>query len=280
MLSNFGIGFAELMIAAGVLAMLAAPAILYILTLRRAVARCSPASRTMVPDEVWLLLIPVWNVFWHFYLVGRVASSLGNELRSRSVGNQDHRPGRSVGLAMLLVPLGGLLPAVGKTGTTAFLLAGFVCWIWYWVKIAAYSRSLGTVYNAEPLHKYLWIGIGGLVACILLPTIGTTAWLSVNEGGPSAGSPRTVAEALRGFDSGVRKSMVISGSVQDGSIQRAGGTISFVMVDDNLKLPVIYDGFDPLPDNFKDGAQIVASGSLNRQRIFLASKVRLRSKDR
>jgi hypothetical protein len=34
------------------------PAIFFLLTLQRALGRCSPESRTMEPGEVWLLLYP------------------------------------------------------------------------------------------------------------------------------------------------------------------------------------------------------------------------------
>lgn len=41
-------------------------AIFYILTLSRALQKCSPQLRTMKPGMVWLLLIPLFNVLWQF----------------------------------------------------------------------------------------------------------------------------------------------------------------------------------------------------------------------
>lgn len=37
-------------------------AIFYLLTLMRALQKCSPQSRTMQPGMVWLLLIPLFNL--------------------------------------------------------------------------------------------------------------------------------------------------------------------------------------------------------------------------
>ncbi len=37
------------------------PWIFYLLTLSKALNRCSPANRSMSPGQVWLLLIPLFN---------------------------------------------------------------------------------------------------------------------------------------------------------------------------------------------------------------------------
>ena len=48
------------------LLLLLLPQIFYIRTLQRALQRCSPESQTMRPALVWLILIPGFNLFWHF----------------------------------------------------------------------------------------------------------------------------------------------------------------------------------------------------------------------
>ncbi|MGA3070358.1 MAG: hypothetical protein ABSD43_09095, partial [Terracidiphilus sp.] len=84
-----------LLISAGILAGIAILA-LYIRTLRRALEKCCPASRAMSPEAVWLLLIPIFSAFWRFFVVFRLATSLGNEFRHRKVPNADPQPGRAV----------------------------------------------------------------------------------------------------------------------------------------------------------------------------------------
>jgi cytochrome c-type biogenesis protein CcmE len=44
-------------------------------------------------------------------------------------------------------------------------------------------------------------------------------------------------------------------------------------VQDNLILPVTYDGRDPLPDTFRDGAQALAGGRLGADGVFHASDI-------
>lgn len=284
MFSSLGTGIAELLVA---LVVLVVPGVLYILSLRRALERCAPTSRTMPPDKVWLLLIPFFNLVWHFFVVSNLARSLGNEFKSRGATNAGPKPGKSVGFAMCVLPLGGLLPAVPRNGVVAFFFAGLICWAVYWVKIVGYSRTLGPVHEsgtaahqiAERQPPYLLIGIAGLLASVLLPIIGSAIWLS-NGRNESQPDHRTVAEVFHGGEQVLGKHILVSGDVEDGSIQRVGNTIQFVLAIDDRRLTVIYTGPDPLPDSFRSGAQVVADGKLYPDQVFRASKVRLSARSR
>jgi hypothetical protein len=92
----------------------------------------------MPPGRVWLLLIPIFNLVWHFVVVLNLARSLGSELRSRNVPNADPEPAKALGLAMCILFVGSAIPKVG----TVLWFAGLICWIVYWVKIEGYSRAL------------------------------------------------------------------------------------------------------------------------------------------
>ena len=59
------------------------PAIFYLLTLQKALERCSSESRTTTPSSVWLMLIPLFNIVWQFILVSRVSESLYNEFKKK-----------------------------------------------------------------------------------------------------------------------------------------------------------------------------------------------------
>jgi hypothetical protein len=64
---------------------------------------------------------------------------LRNEFTRRNVPNVEREPGKGVGLAMCILAAVSIIPVLGiLTG-----IAGFVCWIVYWVKIAGYSALLG-----------------------------------------------------------------------------------------------------------------------------------------
>jgi cytochrome c-type biogenesis protein CcmE len=47
----------------------------------------------------------------------------------------------------------------------------------------------------------------------------------------------------------------------------------FVLTQDETRLKVQYVGTDPLPDTFKDGAQALADGKLDRSGVFRANKI-------
>jgi cytochrome c-type biogenesis protein CcmE len=59
------------------------------------------------------------------------------------------------------------------------------------------------------------------------------------------------------------KRLRVAGDVKEGSIQRNGREVRFVLKQEAETINVFYNGIDPLPDTFKDGAQAVADGKLN-----------------
>jgi cytochrome c-type biogenesis protein CcmE len=63
----------------------------------------------------------------------------------------------------------------------------------------------------------------------------------------------------------------IGGMVADGSVQRDGLKVSFVVTDNNKTLPVTYHGI--LPDLFREGQGVVAQGKLTADRQFIATEV-------
>jgi cytochrome c-type biogenesis protein CcmE len=44
-------------------------------------------------------------------------------------------------------------------------------------------------------------------------------------------------------------------------------------VEDKTSLKVAYNGVDPLPDTFKDGAQALADGKLDKDGVFRAARI-------
>jgi hypothetical protein len=121
--------------------------VFYLLTLMRALEKCSPYNRTMTPGHVWLQLIPFFGFVWQFFVVGALSSSLKREYDSRRLPIEQ-QPGRSLGIAMCVTVLLTWIPYLGWVIGIAHL----VLWIVYWVKISNYSRALDTAprYAAGP----------------------------------------------------------------------------------------------------------------------------------
>ena len=114
-------------------------AIAFLLTLQKALNRCHPKNRTMEPGMVWLNLIPCFSIVWQFITVQRIAESLDNEFYDRGLRRVDDFS-KGLGTTTCVLNLLGAIPYIGGL----FGLAGFVCWIIYWVKIAGYSSRLAT----------------------------------------------------------------------------------------------------------------------------------------
>ncbi len=66
----------------------------------------------------------------------------------------------------------------------------------------------------------------------------------------------------------------VGGDVENGSIQRVGSQVQFVLIQDKTKLKVAYTGTEPLPDTFKDGAQALADGKLGQDGVFRGERFR------
>lgn len=112
--------------------------IFYLLTLSKALGRCSPENRTMEPGMVWLNLIPCFGLIWIFITVTRMSESLGNEFYARRMDERGNDYGKSLGITYNALFLAGMIPYIG----ILFSLGGLVCWIMYWVKIAGFSSQL------------------------------------------------------------------------------------------------------------------------------------------
>ena len=144
--------------------------VFYLLTLQKALNRCSPQNRTMTPGLVWLQIIPFFSYVWMFFNVLAIGRSLENEFRSR--GTVRHRPGLALGLTTAIVCSSGevfliasnwrFVPWIGYFARNQItlgirplyyfgvllLLAYLVMAIVYWVKVAGYSRDLSWRWDA------------------------------------------------------------------------------------------------------------------------------------
>lgn len=133
-----GIGAASIMMVGLIaFAIVLVPLIFYILTLQKALNRCAPENRAMQPGLTWLLLIPCVGIIWHFFVVLNMAKTLAAEFQKRGIA-EEPEPGKMIGLIMCILMCCGIIPFLGPLCS----LAGLVCWIIYWVKIAGYSKKL------------------------------------------------------------------------------------------------------------------------------------------
>jgi cytochrome c-type biogenesis protein CcmE len=103
--------------------------------------------------------------------------------------------------------------------------------------------------------------------------IGVLVWLAMGGISDSKTYYKTIAELGQMGDQAKGKRLRVGGDVEAGSIIRNGAEVTFVMHQDAKTLKVVYNGIDPLPDTFKDGAQALADGKLGPDGVFQASKI-------
>jgi hypothetical protein len=166
------------------LAVLILPTIFFLLTLQRALSKCSPINRTMSPGLVWLQIIPFFGFIWQFFVVFAIANSMGAEFASRRIP-EDPKPGQSIGLAMCITRVCTVIPFLGIFAG----IASIVLWIVYWVKIAGYSQQLDTTPGgpyALPPYGGGYYGQGGAPYQGGIPPYSS---------GPSTGSQSTPSSA-------------------------------------------------------------------------------------
>jgi cytochrome c-type biogenesis protein CcmE len=108
---------------------------------------------------------------------------------------------------------------------------------------------------------------------LMAAIIGTLTWLAVGGINESKSYYVQVSEIQQMGSKAMGKRLRVAGDVESGSIQRHGKEVEFTLVQETRKLKVVYDGSDPLPDTFRDGAQALADGKLAAGGVFRASRI-------
>ena len=115
--------------------------------------------------------------------------------------------------------------------------------------------------------KYL--KFGGATALILV-SLAYLAYTGVQE----SKSYYVTIKELRGMGDGAyTKRLRVAGNVQPGSIRRTGTKVEFILVEQDLSLPVVYSGTEAPPDTFKDNSQALADGSFGHDGVFHAKQL-------
>ena len=102
------------------------------------------------------------------------------------------------------------------------------------------------------------LALGAATALVLTAMSDTLVYFYT----PSDLKTRHVSEGRR---------MRIGGLVEQGSVERKGDEVRFVVTDLTATLPVVYRGV--LPDLFREGQGVVTEGKMDGQGLFHASEV-------
>jgi len=110
-------------------------------------------------------------------------------------------------------------------------------------------------------------------AALIAVIVGTLVWLGFNGASESKTYYKTIGELSQMGNDAYGRRIRVGGDVATGSIQHVGNQTVFTLKQDKQTLKVAYVGNDPLPDTFRDGAQALADGKLDKDGTFRASKI-------
>ena len=110
-------------------------------SLSNALKQCRPRNQRMDPGQVWLNLIPLFNIFWMFHTVSSVSDSLRREFRSRGWRARENF-GQTWGIVFSVVNI--LTCGCYISGLPPIILL-----VVYWSKIVAYTRELASDYDDD-----------------------------------------------------------------------------------------------------------------------------------
>jgi hypothetical protein len=127
------------------------PAILFLITQQNTLRAVAKQNRKLEPGMVWLQLIPLFGMVYQFIVVSRISQSLQREFNSwgsddsilgyadsESVEIGNSEPTYALGIAYCTLFCCSIIPFLGPFAS----LAGLVCWIIYWVKLAEYKAKV------------------------------------------------------------------------------------------------------------------------------------------
>lgn len=111
-------------------------------------------------------------------------------------------------------------------------------------------------------------------ALLVVTIIGLLVWLAMGGISENRTYYKTISELTSMGEQAQGKRLRVGGDVANGSIARHGKEVSFVLHQDaSHQLKVVYNGIEPLPDTFKDGALALADGKMGPNGVFEASKI-------
>ncbi len=111
-------------------------------------------------------------------------------------------------------------------------------------------------------------------AILVVAIIGTLGWLAAGGINETKTYYKEIKEVnAMGKEALEKGRLRVGGDVEKNSIVRDGKEVRFVLTQNELKLPVVYVGTDPLPDTFRDGSQALADGKMRADGVFQATRI-------
>ncbi|HWB27088.1 MAG TPA: hypothetical protein VG738_16510 [Chitinophagaceae bacterium] len=118
------------------------PVIFYLITLQKALQTVSRENRKLEPGLVWLLLIPVFNAIWMFFVADGIGTGFQREFEKYGMATSE-KPTYNLGLTLAILWCCCIIPVLNIFAG----LGGFVIWIIYWIKVNEVKNELVNISN-------------------------------------------------------------------------------------------------------------------------------------
>lgn len=109
----------------------------FLLNLSNLLKQVQPSNRLREPNNVWLMLIPIFSMIYAFFLYPKISDSVKAEYEYRGLPSKGDFS-RSLAIAIAVLPLVGFIPVLGGIAGVGNL----VVFIIFWVKMAQYKKEL------------------------------------------------------------------------------------------------------------------------------------------
>lgn len=114
--------------------------LLFANTIRKTLLLVNKDNRCILPNQIWFVAVPLFNIYWNFEVVRRFSHSLNNEFYDRKVAVEE-RPAMKVGMLYAWTFL-----AINIPFPPFILLIGsflhLFYFISYWVRVSRYKTLL------------------------------------------------------------------------------------------------------------------------------------------
>jgi cytochrome c-type biogenesis protein CcmE len=117
------------------------------------------------------------------------------------------------------------------------------------------------------------MGKYGKFAALMAVIVGSLVWLAAAGMGDAQTYYKTISEVRQMGPRATQRHVRVGGDVVANSIVRGSGVVTFTIAQEKETMKVAYEGRDPLPDTFRDGAQALAGGKLGPDGVFHASEI-------
>lgn len=112
----------------------------YCNTIRKTLLLIDEENRFMKPQEAWLAMIPIFNIYWNFKLAEKVSDSLTNEFYDRQIA-EEQDPGKAIGYSFAALFALSNIP-IAPSFLMVMNIFSFIFFIRYWLKVSTFKTLL------------------------------------------------------------------------------------------------------------------------------------------